>query len=249
MPVIINDGLGVENGEVLVPEEKLSLSAPKYDATIHRLRPPKGISSRKFRIMLGAAYQQYIFNREITVEKVSKISGFPEEEVNIVFMSPEFNRGLFLRGVTFNQEILTEKMQQALLVLTDHTDGLTLKQKLAKAGITNVQYRAFMNNATFAKAVTQAAEQMVSNSNEALLQLGRRVGEGNLQAIKLQMEISGRHNPNAENQMSQRELMVGIMDILFRNIKDTETMDRIASEMKLLAARMENGTNTRVIGN
>lgn len=223
-------------GAVLVPDLAATQGAGLvFGAPLRRITPPKNITPEQFRQVIATAYQQYLVTNSVNVDDVVGRCTVPRAAVELIFGSPQFKAALQTRGVEINPSGLTPEQDYALIILGDPHDGLDFRKKLKKANVTSAKYQAWLRNPFFKAQIDALSEALVSNKHEALVMLSQKVGEGDLNAIRLQLEINQRYNPANESQINMVVTMNKIMEILARNVKDRDTLMSIAKEMRSLA--------------
>jgi hypothetical protein len=63
----------------------------------------------------------------------------------------------------------------------------------------------------------------------------RGVRQGNTSAISLYYKLTGRYDPDQENQVNVRMLIGRILEAIQKHVQDPETLNRLAVEMSQLA--------------
>ena len=65
--------------------------------------------------------------------------------------------------------------------------------------------------------------------------LMRGVNQGNTASIKLYYEMTGRYNPNEENQVNVRLLIGRVLEAIQKHVRDPNTLNSLAIELSQLA--------------
>lgn len=217
-------------------EEETYQNYGTWGKPLVRIEPPKGTSIYMFRDVLAGAYHTYLNGDAITPDNVAKITGIVKGNVAKVLASPEMKFALKARGVVVDGLVgLTHEQDMFLQVLMDHTDGLTLQKKLKKAGISNAKYQSFLRNPAFKRQVDNLGESLIANKHEALMAIAAKVGQGDLKAAQLQLEINERYNPRKEQTFDAYVIMQSMFEIMSRHIRDPDTLKAIAADMRSLA--------------
>ena len=200
---------------------------------------PQPFEPNEFRRLVTAAYVQFIIEGRVTLDGLVTRAGTTPERARVALGASEFREALSHRGVLLEQTtVFTAKQDLLLLLLADPNDGLTLGQKLKKAGVTNTQYQAWMRQRHFAEHVERITEAQVQRSTEALMQLARRANEGDLKAIQLQLEINGRWNPKLQEKIDIMAVMSKVLESLSRHVKDQEALMAVAKDMQQIAVEL-----------
>lgn len=221
-------------GAVLVPQA--GSDGLTWGAPLVRIQAPEGIPAQMFRQIISASYQQYLLDGRVHIDTIMKLlPGIPRGRVEYCLNTQEFKAAARARGIEVTPTGLTPEMDYALIILTDPHDGLPFKRKLEKAQISSARYQAWMRNPYFRDQINALSEQLVANSSEALIMLKQKVGDGDMAAIKYQLELNGRYNPQQQNQMDSLVFMNRVLEIIATRVRDPDTLREVASDMKLLA--------------
>lgn len=225
---------------IAVPEvAQADLRKPLYEPKMRRVGVPAWVSRTLFRQVLAAVYHDYLRHGAFGYAAIAKKLSIDEILCAKIIDSPEFKHAASVRGMNIGGSGLTEEMDYLLLILSDPHDGLTMAQKLRKAGVTNTKYQGFMRQPVFRQQVEALSEQLLGNKHEALIMLSKKVGEGDLNSIKYQLEVNERYNPRKQDGIDSIELLARVVDIVTRNVHDPETLARLSLEFGALAKRVE----------
>lgn len=228
----------IVGGKLFIPEmteEETYRNYGTWGKPLVRIDPPKGTSIYLFRDVLAGAYHSYLNGDLITPENVAKLTGLVKGTVAKVLASQEMRLALKARGVMVDTVGLTHEMDMALQIIMDPHDGLTFQKKLKKANISNAKYQSFLRNPAFKRQVDNLGEALIANKHEALLAIAAQVGQGNLKAAQLQLEINERYNPRKEQTFDAYVIMQSMFEIMSRHIRDPDTLKAIAQDMRALA--------------
>lgn len=243
-----NSGIGVDPydpNSVVVPyltEDELAANTPAKGKHLMRVKRPSGVGQQTFLTLLSNAYALYVTDGSYDNERLQRRTGLAPGIIAKTLSSPEFNTALRLRGVSPEATGFTREQELCLQVLTDPSDGRSLKQKLDSLkphGVTYAKYRAWLKNSTFRAYVNSVTEDMLSNNHDALVQLERLAGEGDLGAIKYKLEMNGRYNPGQQQQIDLMAVLSKTLDIISRHIRDPEALQGIAQDMGHLAQELK----------
>lgn len=178
------------------------------------------------------------------IEYLKITKGFTE--VNSIAMlnlveNPEFIKSMESRGIPIGQTSLTAKQMAAVSVMLNLVDRRSDEKKLRDLGISTEEWSTWMLNNNFAKYVKDRSEALVAaNLHEAHMGLMRGVRQGNTSAISLYYKLTGRYDPDQENQVNVRMLIGKILESIQKHVRDPETLNKLAVEMSQLA--IEAGT-------
>jgi hypothetical protein len=124
----------------------------------------------------------------------------------------------------------------AISVMTNLVDRRSNEKKLRDLGIASEEWSNWIQNAQFAEHLRERSEVMIANStHEAHMGLMRGVTQGNTASIKLYYELTGRYNPDQENNVNVRLVIGRVLEAIQKHIRDPETLNALAVEMSQIA--------------
>jgi hypothetical protein len=205
------------------------------------LRIPKGHSERIFRNVISAAYTAWVGNRGTMLPSVDDIHRYYPEcakrKISAIIATEEFGEAIRNRGLPWNsgdyRAGLTSTQQFAISIITNPTDKRGLKAKLASAGVTYSQYRAWLKDPVFNRYMNTITEGMLSDHTGDLhTALMNRALNGDLNAIKYVYELNGRFDPASRQMQDVSVLVERIIEIVIKNIHDPVVLNKITGEMR-----------------
>lgn len=141
------------------------------------------------------------------------------------------DRGISWRADTIRDEdVLTPEQMAAVNLVLDYSDKRTRAAKLKTIGVTTQKWNAWNKQGAFAEHITKRSEDSVGNVSESHISLLSAVQSGDVSAIKLHYEISGRYNPRDQG-IDVQGLLVTIISILQRLIPDPVLLSAISTEL------------------
>lgn len=147
-----------------------------------------------------------------------------------------FKKSLNARGIPVDNSSLTSRQMAAASLMLNVVDRRSDEKKLRDLGISTEEWSTWMQNKNFAKYMQDRSEALVANSlHEAHMGLMRGVRQGNTSAISLYYKLTGRYDPDQENQINVRLLIGKILEAIQRHVRDPEVLNRLAVEMSQLA--------------
>lgn len=205
---------------------------------------PVGWDKDSFKQGVAGAFQTYLEFGSLNPDRIARISGLNETSITALLQTEEFNYVMACRGVdTGLTGTLTPQQDFALMVLTDITKK-TWSARLREAGISQAVFMAWMQNPTFARRWHELSEKLTSNSELALIQLQQQVGDGNMRAIELALEVSGRHDRMQIANLNVIAVMNRIMEIIARRLSDQpDTLREIAGDFRRLGEEINLNSN------
>lgn len=154
--------------------------------------------------------------------------------------NPLFRASMESRGINCNYSDgelrhaleLTGQQQAAVSVMLNLVDRRSNEKKLRDIGVSSEMWTTWMQNNVFAEYVRERSEVMLSHAtHEAHMGLMRGIQGGNTASIKLYYEMTGRYNPNEENNVNIRLIIGQVLEAIQKHVRDPETLNSIAIEM------------------
>jgi len=133
-------------------------------------------------------------------------------------------------GRTLSPEQLT-----AINTILNFTDSRSEKKKLADMGISQAQWNGWRQNPQFKEYFLQRTEDILGSSiPDANMALVERARNGDLGAIKLVYEMTGRYRGN-ETGLDPKMLLNKVLEIISIHVQDPVALAAIAAEFGKLA--------------
>lgn len=127
---------------------------------------------------------------------------------------------------------LTPEQLAAANVMLDFSDKRATKTKLNELGVSTHQWHAWKRNPNFAAYLRQRAESTLGNNIDAAhTALMSNIEQGDLNSIKLYLEMTGRWSSKTMGEVNIEFLMIRILEVLQIHIKDPKTLTAIASDL------------------
>lgn len=152
---------------------------------------------------------------------------------------PLVAKSMAFRGITYPAlaDLLNERQMAAVAVMTNFVDKRSDEKKLRDIGITTREWATWMLDDNFQKYLSQRSERMLQGAqHEAHLGLIKGMRNGNVASVKLYNEMTGRYNPEADNQVNVKLLLHSFIEVLQRHIKDPIQLHGIAGELMQIAS-------------
>lgn len=203
---------------------------------------PSGVGDKTFRHVVGAANTAYVACRGIpSIDQIYDYSDkrVTKAKISSIVLTDEFKSAMEQRGISWRPDdysgISTEQMY-CIQILTDPTHkAKTLQAKLKLAGIPYVKYRNWLKQPTFERYLNNLTEGLLSDHvGDLHTVLMQKALNGDLNAIKYVHELSGRHDPNQQQVKDLRVIVDNLIEIIAQEVKDQETLIRIANKMNLV---------------
>ena len=217
--------------------------APTNQATLDKVQQ-KHLTPDQIQFVTIADYEFNLgrFNDEYLIEEY----GYSKSELELLFGSDEVASALLERGIDVTRiRGTTEKHAKLspiqLIVanrLLDLTDNRSDKKKLQDCGVTTLQYSAWLSDPEFTKYMQERAEALLGSSqHEILLALMDKVKSRDTSAIKLALELTGRHvSQTGSNQSTSSHdissIITRVVEIIIDEVEDQPTAMRIAERIQ-----------------
>lgn len=161
---------------------------------------------------------------------------FTLEQVELLNLSPYWEKCLSERGIRVpSQHTLTATQIAAISLISNFSDRRSIPAKLAAIGVTEEQINGWYKDPEFQKELTIRTDANLDNSfPEVQAQFLRQIQKGNFSAIKFYYEITGR--AVAPEQLKVRQTMQHLIEAVQKHVKDPETLEAIAQEVRSLGA-------------
>ena len=209
--------------------------------------PPAGITREDFDKVVEVAVLQHSLERGIvdgeTVITTDTVKSYhpklSKRTIEIVLASKPFHHTLILRGIRKDSSALSAEQMRALTVMTDVSTSLSLERKLKRAGISWFKWQAWLNDPMFRAMHDRLASQLFTKVQADVdMQVASGALEGKLDFIKYFNELSGKHDPNRRAHQDVQTILNGIVEIVTRNVTDPVVLNRIASELSAVVAKL-----------
>lgn len=167
------------------------------------------------------------------------------EHIEELKTSELFQASMDSRGIVINRKpnhslnevnSLTQRQMAAAASMTNLVDRRSDEKKLRDLGVSTEEWTNWLQNAQFAEYLRQRSEVMISNStHEAHMGLMRGVRQGNTASIKLYYELTGRYNPNEENNVNIRLVIGRVLEAIQKHVHNPEVLNSLAVELSQIA--------------
>lgn len=171
--------------------------------------------------------------------ELSQRFGWSTSEIELIHHSKFFSDSLKRRGITRQDNYLTERQVAAISLITNFSDTRSSEVKIASINVTPEELNGWYSNPTFQRELAARADAILDNVfPEAQAQLARQIKKGNFQALKFYYEITGRaQSPEAIN---LKLAMQRLVEAVQKHVKDQNIIQAIGLEMQGIVAPIEN---------
>lgn len=202
-------------------------------------KPPSFEPLTEKQVLLVNVVEQsfWEFGRIPTTDKLQELSGFTTQTIKKYFTLANFRAALLSRGIDLDahtsEHLLTEKQLLVANMLLNLHDKRTEREKCEAAGITTQQLNAWRRDTKFAAYLQKRAESLFASSDpDAFKALVQSVKANDTQAIKLYMEMRGRYTPKSQVDVSVEQVLVTVVEVVSRHVKDPLTLQAIARDLQ-----------------
>lgn len=157
---------------------------------------------------------------------------YAEETYTDLLNTPKFIEGLASRGINLKpKQVLTAEQLYVLQVMLDPTMGLSPMAKLRRLGIPFPKWQGWLHQPMFSQAYREMSERILSESIPAALTRLRQLADaGDLKAIKLELELTGRYNPNAQAAIDFARMAATLMESVQKNVSNDKEYAKIVAD-------------------
>ena len=210
---------------------------------------PRGITEETIKRVVSSAWLSHLMdgtvNEEFVRQNLPKNLALPKGwTLGKVLLLPHVGVQLEARGIPKPTEmnILTPKQIQALVAITS-SRGSKWNTRLRQAGVTNAEWASWMKQPNFRSVYDRYAEGKLKDAvSEGINALSDNAADGDINSIRLVLEMTGRHNPNGEKEINIQAILIGIVEILQQEIADGEVLMRVVNRIKSLQTGTEIGS-------
>lgn len=219
--------------------------APTNQATLDKVQQ-KHLTPEQIQFVTIADYEHNLGNYNNTY--LIEVYGYSADELKQLAGDSTVQAALLERGITAEALLPSDEARRAkispiqLIVanrLLDLTDNRSDKKKLQDSGVTTLQYSAWLSDVNFTSYMQQRAEALLGSSqHEILLALMDKVKARDTSAIKLALEVTGRHvsqtssGNSGSSQYDISHIITRVVEIVIDEVEDQPTAMRIAERIQ-----------------
>lgn len=167
-----------------------------------------------------------------------RFTGLPEDWYETFSNNPLVQKSFINRGIVYPpaEDTFTPEQMHAAATMLDIYDRRSDEKKLRDLGITTRQWAQWLTDDRFASYLNDRGERMIANSvfemHKGTL---KGIRGGNIQAVKLGLEITGRYRPDQEAQVDVRRILHTFIEIMQKYVKDPIILHKIAMDLSSAA--------------
>lgn len=193
--------------------------------------------------------QEFMLHGHIpSYERVDELMGCTRQFYSRCLENEDIIGHLQVAGIRIPQLIqgrtgaLSAEQLKCVNTLLDFNDNRSDRQKLKALGISSATYSTWKKDPGFQAYMQQRAENLFGDNldevHRALLDNAR---SGDISAIKLIYELTGRHNPNAKDPINTRQVLTLVVESIMRHVKDPEAVAAVAADLRLILQSQQTG--------
>lgn len=200
------------------------------------LPTPEGVSAVMFRNVLAGASAAYTVHRGVpTVEQINVFCASTKKTISKVISTVEFKTVMKERGFPFDNVKLSPEQYFAVGIITDPSNRKPLAVKLKQAGITYAQYRGWLKQPHFRDYIGKISEDMLGEHiQDVHTRVVERATNGDMAAIKLYYELTGRHDPQRQQMVDLNGIIGLMLEVITRYVPDTKALQMITTDIDLI---------------
>lgn len=201
---------------------------------------PEGITPEQFRNAVAACYTFY--RRTGRLPSVTELhASWPAistKTYSSLATTAEWRQALEYRGITWDEKAgLSLEQRSVLIKLADVSDRRGLGIKLKELGVPMARYQAWLKHPLFREQVNAAAEQVLEEAiAPSLTAFATAAANGDLNAARFVLEVTGRWNPNQQSLEDARIVVNTMVESIIKHVKDPEARESIMSDVRLARA-------------
>jgi hypothetical protein len=188
------------------------------------------------------------------VERIHSVTGnFPEDEDTLAYLRllkhqvseedienakahPLFQASMQSRGIVLDGYFISARQLAAVSAMLNLVDRRSDEKKLRDLGISTEEWSTWMLNKHFAEYVKQRSENMLENNlHMAHMGLMRGVNQGNTASIQLYYKLTGRYDPDQEQNVNIRLVIGKVLEAIQKHVRDPNKLNALAVEMSQIA--------------
>jgi Helix-turn-helix of insertion element transposase len=177
-----------------------------------------------------------------TDSKLADVVGVSVDTVRKYYKDDKFREALRRRGVSLDvvdaedDPVLTIQQLDAANLLLNTYDKRSMREKLEEIGISTQQLNAWMRDPKFSTYIRKRAEaKFASADSTAYMTLLKGMESGDLRATQLFLEMRGIYNPRVQVDVNVDGVLVRVVEIIAKHVKDPAILANIAQDIELLA--------------
>lgn len=213
-----------------------TLRVQSAEGGFQRIKTPTGFTDTVFRNIVAAFDTLYRLNGKTpSVTEIQALwSKVPVKTISALLVTDEFKQALEYRGIAVDENMgLSLEQSMALLALTNFSDSRSTAAKMRELGIPMARYQAWMKHPLFKEHYRIRTESQFAGADSlALNQLMSNMEKGDQRAIEKVLEITGRWNPQQQQIIEVRQILLLVVEAIVKNVHDPEMRTAILADIR-----------------
>jgi len=135
------------------------------------------------------------------------------------------------------KDYLTPEQLAVANSILNLADKRSITKKLQDFGVSPAKYGNWRKNESFNNYLRQRSEELLNNSiADVHLALVDAAQSGDMQAIKLFYDITGRHTQNSKQEVNVQMMLVGVIEAVQKYVTDPAILQAIANDIQIATA-------------
>lgn len=174
-----------------------------------------------------------------TDEVIAQLTGLSLTTVKSYWSNETFKAAVEFKGIPLDggrsQQLLTMKQLEVANRLLNIHDARSVREKLQEVGVSSQQYHAWLRQPAFKNYLAKRGEELFKSADhEAYTALLQVVRGGDVSGLKLFFEMRGIYNPKVQVDVNLGTVLVRVVEIISRYVRDPETLQNIANDLESL---------------
>lgn len=197
---------------------------------------PANVSPAVFRAVLAGATAAYSINKGVpTLLQIKEYCQCTVPSISKVLVTSEFKSVMRMRGYPMDNVQLSPEQIFAVGVITNPTNRKPLNEKLKQCGIPYSMYRAWLKQPHFMAYITKISEDMLGEHvADVHTKVVERAASGDIQAIKLYYELTGRHDPQRQQMVDINNIIGLLLEVITRYVPDAIALSKITKDIDVI---------------
>lgn len=202
----------------------------------------KPLTAKQHEVMTYVEQEFLVSGMVPTPEKAEELGICSKVYYGNCLSSADFRAGMVVRGISLrgisgsDNGILTAEQLTVANIMLDLRDNRSQKNKLKDCNVPTQRWEAWLREPAFQNYLRRRAEALLGdNLHESHLALVDRVRTGDINAIKYFNEITGRYVPNATEKVDVNGILIRVLEIIQKYVKDGDALGFIADELMALS--------------
>lgn len=197
------------------------------------------LNEREYEVLTFVEMEYSLSGRMPSRASIAERINIKPKQLDALFARTDFRNALLARGLSIktideieSNGIITAEQMMCINTLLDRNDTRSDRKKLAEMGIPTQTYQGWLKDPTFLEYQRQRCEGLFPGMlNEAHRALNDNVAKGDMSAIKLVYEMTGRYSDRKASDLNIDFLLMKVIETIQKHVTDPETLEAIAADL------------------